>query len=134
MDYTTIYNKSYRTELYLNFFNVSGNYEWLRWILSFVIAVCIGLMAWGAKTVIKKVTHIKFEWVQDQMDKNEILYYIFAFFIYLSINMCLAIAGSLIAVLYEPTAAGSGIPEVKAYLNGTKVLLSFFSISILSLF
>jgi H+/Cl- antiporter ClcA len=43
------------------------------------------------------------------------------FVVYFFINLALATAGSLLAVYYEPTAAGSGIPEVKAYLNGTKI-------------
>jgi hypothetical protein len=52
---------------------------------------------------------------------NAILNYAIAFGMYLGINVGLAVVGLVITVYFEPTAAGSGIPEVKAYLNGTKV-------------
>ena len=121
LDYTTIYNKSYRTELYMNFFNVRGSYEWIRWILSFIIAVAIGFIAWAAKAIIKVIVEFKFEAVGGQMERGEVWYYVLAYVIFASSNVALTVAGSLIAVYFEPTAAGSGIPEVKAYLNGTKV-------------
>lgn len=44
-----------------------------------------------------------------------------AFLTYFLLNTLLATCSSLLAVYYEPTAAGSGIPEVKGYLNGTKI-------------
>lgn len=117
LDYTTIYNKSYRTELYQNFFQVTGDYEWLRWIMSFLIAALIGIIAWIAKVGINGINEAKFKYVDKANEYNLGL----GFFIYLVINLALATLGSIIAVYYEPTAAGSGIPEVKAYLNGTKV-------------
>jgi hypothetical protein len=36
-------------------------------------------------------------------------------------NIAFAVVGSVLAVYFEPTAAGSGIPEAKAFLNGTMV-------------
>lgn len=122
MDYTTIFNKSFRTELYMNFFNVTGDYEWLRWILSFFIGAFIGFLAWSSKNLIKAVTAKKFELIQEQMNKESAEYYLLGYFMYVLFNISVAVLGSLIVVYYEPTAAGSGIPEVKAYLNGTKVL------------
>lgn len=117
MDYTTIYNKSYRTELYQRFFDVTGDYEWLRWIISFFIAVIIGFIAWISKTAITNLTDGKF-YVVEQANEVSLALGFSAYFI---ANVVFASLGSVVAVYYEPTAAGSGIPEVKAYLNGTKV-------------
>lgn len=44
--------------------------------------------------------------------------YIRAFFVYGGCNLVLAAAAAAICAYIAPAAAGSGIPEVKAYLNG----------------
>ena len=103
--------------MYQRFFDVTGDYEWLRWILSFFIALFIGFIAWISKAAITNLNEGKFYIVEKVTDYNEVL----GFIIYFMSNVILAAIGSIIAVYYEPTAAGSGIPEVKAYLNGTKV-------------
>lgn len=41
-----------------------------------------------------------------------------AFAVYVGCNMILAIAAAALCAYIAPAAAGSGIPEVKAYLNG----------------
>lgn len=117
LDYTTIYNKSYRTELYQKFFDITGEYEWLRWILSFFIAAFIGFIAWIAKVAINGITEAKFSYAEKAIDVHLGV----GFVVFFVSNVILAVLGSLVAVYWEPTAAGSGIPEVKAYLNGTKV-------------
>ena len=49
-------------------------------------------------------------------EPNVLLFAVFSFW-----NVSLAIAASLLCVVVSPSAAGSGIPEVKAYLNGVRV-------------
>lgn len=44
--------------------------------------------------------------------------FIMAFVVYAGVNMFLVMAAALLCVYIGPSAAGSGIPEVKAYLNG----------------
>lgn len=41
-----------------------------------------------------------------------------AFLLYAGSNVGLILVSSLLCVYISPAAAGSGIPEVKAYLNG----------------
>ena len=41
-----------------------------------------------------------------------------AFVVYAGFNVCLVMVAALLCVYIGPSAAGSGIPEVKAYLNG----------------
>lgn len=44
--------------------------------------------------------------------------YATAFFVFFTSNLVLTLFASMITALIAPAAAGSGIPEVKAYLNG----------------
>lgn len=44
--------------------------------------------------------------------------FILAFLVYAGINVILVMLAALLCVYIGPSAAGSGIPEVKAYLNG----------------
>jgi H+/Cl- antiporter ClcA len=48
---------------------------------------------------------------------------------YISFNACIASISSLLCILFAPNAVGSGIPEVKAYLNGVSVQ-SFADLSV----
>jgi len=41
-----------------------------------------------------------------------------AFVVYAGFNVMLVMVAALLCVYVGPSAAGSGIPEVKAYLNG----------------
>lgn len=47
------------------------------------------------------------------------------FFLFFFGNLLLSVSGSILVVYWEPAAAGSGIPEVKSYLNGTRVPKAF---------
>ena len=44
--------------------------------------------------------------------------YFLAFAVFAGCNMILAVAAAALCAYIAPAAAGSGIPEVKAYLNG----------------
>ena len=47
--------------------------------------------------------------------------YIYVFAMYASYNAFLALASAVLCIYFAPNAVGSGIPEVKAYLNGVCV-------------
>lgn len=53
--------------------------------------------------------------------------YLLAFLVFLASNFVLTLFASMITAYVAPEAAGSGIPEVKAYLNGVDApeILSF---------
>lgn len=59
------------------------------------------------------------------------------FAVFLSANVLLALLSSILCVAWVPSAAGSGIPEVKAYLNGVRSMrrladLPLFFVKIMS--
>ena len=47
---------------------------------------------------------------------------VFAFALYVFSSICLCLISTLMVTFGEPAAAGSGVPEVKGYLNGTNYL------------
>lgn len=48
--------------------------------------------------------------------------YFAGFIVYLVINLVLVFSSAYIITQFAPAAAGSGIPEIKGYLNGTSTL------------
>ena len=44
--------------------------------------------------------------------------YLLAFSLYAAINLLLVLSSAVIVTRFAPAAAGSGIPEIKGYLNG----------------
>ncbi|EGC37379.1 hypothetical protein DICPUDRAFT_150047 [Dictyostelium purpureum] len=117
LDYVTIYNKAYRLELYKNFNKLVSDNEWLRWIVSLFMGISIGIIAYISHAAVSNITKYKFKYVEKILELDMFL----GFLAYFLVNSLLATLSSLLAVYYEPTAAGSGIPEVKGYLNGTKI-------------
>ena len=57
-------------------------------------------------------------WAFDKFYFGLIFRYWTAFFVFAASNFGLTLFASLFTALVSPAAAGSGIPEVKAYLNG----------------
>ncbi|XP_023229740.1 H(+)/Cl(-) exchange transporter 3-like isoform X1 [Centruroides sculpturatus] len=49
---------------------------------------------------------------------NEVAEYIFSYFIYIVISICLAGLSALLVRMFAPYACGSGIPEIKTILSG----------------
>ncbi|KAN0031526.1 hypothetical protein ACTFIV_005390 [Dictyostelium citrinum] len=117
LDYVTIYNKAHRNELYKNFSKLASDHEVLRWIVSLFMGIFIGVIAYFSHACVSNITKYKFKFVEAILELDLFL----AFLTYFLLNVSLATCSSLLAVYYEPTAAGSGIPEVKGYLNGTKI-------------
>ena len=44
--------------------------------------------------------------------------YLLAFSLYAGVNLLLVLSSAVIVTRFAPAAAGSGIPEIKGYLNG----------------
>ncbi|KAI7742983.1 hypothetical protein M8C21_022139, partial [Ambrosia artemisiifolia] len=87
----------------------------LKWILSFVIGIAVGLIGFFNNLAIENIAGEKFVITSNMMLANR---YLAAFLIFTSANLGLTLFACFITTLIAPEAAGSGIPEVKAYLNG----------------
>ncbi|KAL5787017.1 hypothetical protein ACOSP7_003966 [Xanthoceras sorbifolium] len=90
-------------------------YIFLKWTLALLIGLGTGLVGCFNNLAVENIAGFKLLLTNNLMLENK---YFKAFVTYASCNMVLAIAASALCAYIAPAAAGSGIPEVKAYLNG----------------
>uniref|UniRef100_UPI0037E94EED H(+)/Cl(-) exchange transporter 6 n=1 Tax=Semicossyphus pulcher TaxID=241346 RepID=UPI0037E94EED len=96
-------------------------YEAVRWLMVFAIGVTVGLVGLFVDFFVRLFTKIKFTLVSDSIEKcTDKGCLALSLLELLSFNMTFVFIASML-VLIEPVAAGSGIPEIKSYLNGVKI-------------
>ncbi|XP_034091839.1 chloride transport protein 6 [Gymnodraco acuticeps] len=121
LDYDRCINEPY-VELLEGMDNKKAKkYEAVRWMLMFAIGVTVGLVGLFVDFFVRLFTKIKYTLVADSLQQcsdrgclSVSLLELLAF------NLTFVFIASVL-VLVEPLAAGSGIPEIKSYLNGVKV-------------
>jgi len=94
-----------------------------RMVIIVVIGVCTGFVTVGLLLGIESANRVKMEWVMS-------LYSTSSWNAWLALtmtNMALFTASCSVILFVHPPAAGSGVPEVKAYLNGILLKQSFSS-------
>ena len=128
--------------------NIEGYYTGrtcTRWILTIVIGLFMGIAA----IAIVNLTETIVEWRSEKLEMiwswskeeesstargggDKLVLPIF----YILFNLCLAIISASMTLYICPQASGSGIPEVKAYLNGVRIYKfgrwSLFSVKIVA--
>ncbi|XP_073003584.1 chloride channel protein CLC-c-like [Typha latifolia] len=87
----------------------------LKWTLALLIGLSTGLVGFFNNLAVENIAGFKLLLTSNLMLEHR---YITAFFAYGGCNLILATAAAAICAYIAPAAAGSGIPEVKAYLNG----------------
>ncbi|KAL6519106.1 hypothetical protein OROGR_018426 [Orobanche gracilis] len=90
-------------------------YIFLKWILCFVVGLILSLVGFFNNLAIENIAGMKFVITSNMMLARK---FAVAFTVFASSNLGLTLLASLITAFIAPEAAGSGIPEVKAYLNG----------------
>lgn len=90
-------------------------YIFMKWVLCFLIGLIVSLVGFFINLAIENVAGLKFVVTSNMMLANR---YLTAFGIFTACNFGLTLFASMVTVFVSPAAAGSGIPEVKAYLNG----------------
>ena len=86
-----------------------------NWATFWALGVAVGIFAFLIKLAVENLTALKFATTQRALEHGSGA----AFLAFLAISLCYGLLSSLLIVFVEKTAAGSGIPEVKAFLNGT---------------
>lgn len=89
-----------------------------KWFICFNIGVMTGIIAYGIKYFMDHIVEFKLDITNRYIRQN---YYIIPGLIYMGLNMALVILSVLVIFLVGPLGAGSGIPEVKGYLNGVRI-------------
>ncbi|KAH1223120.1 Chloride channel protein CLC-d [Glycine max] len=117
LDYEVIENFAYREEqaqrgkLYVSYLLV------VKWFFALLIGICTGLAAVVINIAVENFAGWKFSVTFNIIQKS----YIAGFVVYVLINLALVFSSVYIITQFAPAAAGSGIPEIKGYLNGVDI-------------
>ncbi|XP_074307958.1 chloride channel protein CLC-c-like isoform X1 [Silene latifolia] len=90
-------------------------YVFLKWGLALLIGLATGLVGFFSNIAVENIAGFKLLLTNDLMLKDN---YLKAFLAFAGCNIGLATVAGTLCAFVSPAAAGSGIPEVKAYLNG----------------
>lgn len=93
-----------------------------RWFIFLMIGVCTAFVGIFIDISIEQLSKIKFTTIKNYLDacsSKECMYK--PYFVWVGINVAAVLVGSLLVTYVEPIALGSGIPQVKCYLNGIKM-------------
>ncbi|GMI97651.1 chloride channel G [Hibiscus trionum] len=90
-------------------------YIFMKWLLCFLIGGFVSLVGFFNNLAVENIAGVKFVVTSNMMlDRRHGM----AFLVFSVLNLLLTLFAVIITALISPAAAGSGIPEVKAYLNG----------------
>ncbi|GLU16865.1 hypothetical protein SLE2022_332720 [Rubroshorea leprosula] len=99
-------------------------YIFMKWLLCFLIGIIVSLIGFFNNLAVENIAGIKFVVTSNMMLMGR---YGMAFLVFSVSNLVLTFFAASLTAFAAPVAAGSGIPEVKAYLNGVDApgILSF---------
>ncbi|KAI3978030.1 hypothetical protein MKX01_032407 [Papaver californicum] len=90
-------------------------YVFMKWILALIVGLLTGVIASLINLAIENIAGFKLlavaKFIKEERNFEGFLYFTGA-------NLALTAFASILVVCFAPTAAGPGIPEIKAYLNG----------------
>ncbi|XP_073117483.1 chloride channel protein CLC-b-like [Elaeis guineensis] len=90
-------------------------YIFLKWTLAFLVGLLTGVVASLINLAIENIAGIKMLHVARLVNEKR---YVTGFAYFTGANFALTIVAATLCVVFAPTAAGPGVPEIKAYLNG----------------
>jgi len=97
--------------------NSIGSRTFLRWVVTLSIGAIIGVIAFALHTGVKGLVLWRNGVVLGISDQ----FSVGGLFVFTIWNAVLAVSSASMVLWWAPGAAGSGIPETKAYLNGVNV-------------
>ncbi|XP_077475771.1 H(+)/Cl(-) exchange transporter 7 [Stigmatopora argus] len=93
-----------------------------RWVVCGLIGFLTGLIACFIDIVVEQLAGIKYQVVKENIDRfTEVGGLSLSLILWAVLNSVFVMMGAIIVAFFEPIAAGSGIPQIKCYLNGVKV-------------
>uniref|UniRef100_A0A3Q3WMB5 Chloride channel protein n=1 Tax=Mola mola TaxID=94237 RepID=A0A3Q3WMB5_MOLML len=93
-----------------------------RWVVCGLIGFLTGLIACFIDIVVEKLAGIKYQVVKENIEKfTEVGGLSISLILWALLNCAFVMVGAIIVAFFEPIAAGSGIPQIKCYLNGIKI-------------
>ncbi|KAJ9154332.1 hypothetical protein P3X46_027681 [Hevea brasiliensis] len=117
LDYEVIENYAYREEQAQRGKLYVGSYVAVKWLFALLIGIGTGLAAVFINISVENFAGWKFSLTFSIIQKS----YFAGFVVYVLINLVLVYSSVYIITQFAPAAAGSGIPEIKGYLNGLDI-------------
>ncbi|XP_010905222.1 chloride channel protein CLC-d isoform X1 [Elaeis guineensis] len=114
LDYEVIENYAYREEQALRGKLWLWYYVCLKWLFALLIGIGTGLAAVFINLAVENFSGWKYAATFSIIQHS----YFAGFLVYIIFNLGLVISSVFIVTHFAPAAAGSGIPEIKGYLNG----------------
>ncbi|KAK3027245.1 hypothetical protein RJ639_041663 [Escallonia herrerae] len=114
LDYEVIENYAYREEQAQRGKLYIGYYVGVKWFFALLIGIGTGLAAVLINISVENFAGWKYSLTFSIIQKS----YVAGFIVYVLINLALVFSSVYIITQFAPAAAGSGIPEIKGYLNG----------------
>ncbi|KAG4160802.1 hypothetical protein ERO13_D01G021500v2 [Gossypium hirsutum] len=117
LDYEVIENYAYREEQAQRGKFFVGYNVAVKWFFALLIGIGTGLAAVFINISVENFAGWKFALTFNIIQKS----YLAGFLMYILINLALVFSSVYIITHFAPAAAGSGIPEIKGYLNGIDI-------------
>ncbi|KAL3813890.1 hypothetical protein ACJIZ3_015158 [Penstemon smallii] len=86
-----------------------------KWLLAFLVGLFTGITATLINFAVENIAGYKLLAVVKYIEQKR---YLMGFIYMTGANFLLTMVAAVLCVCFAPTAAGPGIPEIKAYLNG----------------
>ncbi|KAJ1277459.1 hypothetical protein BS78_04G005800 [Paspalum vaginatum] len=90
-------------------------YIFLKWAMAFLVGLLTGVIASLINLANENIAGLKMLQMVNLVRQGR---YWAGFFYFAGVNLGLTFVAAVLCVVFAPTAAGPGIPEIKAYLNG----------------
>ncbi|XP_030548161.1 chloride channel protein CLC-d [Rhodamnia argentea] len=117
LDYEVIENHAYREEQAQRGKVYFVYQVAVKWFFALLIGIGTGLAAVFINISVENFAGWKFHLTFQIIQKS----YLAGFVIYVLFNLALVLSSVYIVTHFAPAAAGSGIPEIKGYLNGVDI-------------
>lgn len=91
--------------------------DWDRWLMMGLIGFSVGILGFLLHQIIDLIAEVKWEQTKEYISAGEFSTALMWTFCY---SLVFLIVSTLL-VVYQPAAAGSGIPEIIGFLNGTRI-------------
>lgn len=124
LDYDTNFNSLLLDEIRMNGWNFIIKKDIMRWVIMFFVGILTALVACSIDISIGSMAKYKYRFLKDWTDKcveqdDQCMY--IPYLLWVGLNVVPAMLGSFLVAYVEPVALGSGIPQIKCYLNGIKI-------------
>ncbi|KAM4717577.1 H(+)/Cl(-) exchange transporter 7 isoform 1-T1 [Anableps anableps] len=122
LDYDNIENQLFLEEERRMSFMAFRCLEISRWVICGLIGFLTGLIACFIDILVEQLAGIKYKVIKENIVKfTEAGGLSISLLLWAVLNSSFVMLGAIMVAFFEPIAAGSGIPQIKCYLNGVKI-------------